>query len=122
MPATNIIRIPRLPAAARRAGATSVRRCSANVFSVGFALDGLHLGNRGLQLLGRSQGVLVAERQTLGAEYHARCFLVVGHLRLDLPYERRKPPERDAVVLVAQSLNQVNRAQGDGFGGHGIAA
>ena len=40
MPATNIIRIPRLPAAARRAGATSVRRCSANVFSIGFALVG----------------------------------------------------------------------------------
>ena len=40
MPATNNIRIPRLPAAARRAGATSVRRCSANVFSVGFALEG----------------------------------------------------------------------------------
>lgn len=40
MPATNTVRIPRLPAAARKAGAVSIRRCSANVFSVGYALEG----------------------------------------------------------------------------------
>lgn len=38
MPAST--RIPALPAAARKAGATSITRCSAHVFSVGFAWDG----------------------------------------------------------------------------------
>ena len=39
MATTQTARIPRLPAAARKAGATCIRRCSANVFSVGFELD-----------------------------------------------------------------------------------
>jgi hypothetical protein len=40
VPATNTIRIPRLPTAARKAGATSIRRTSGNVFSIGYAFVG----------------------------------------------------------------------------------
>jgi hypothetical protein len=40
MPSTRTAtRIPRLPVAARKAGATCIRRCSGGVFSVGFELD-----------------------------------------------------------------------------------
>lgn len=41
------VRIPRLPAAARKAGATQIDRCSANVFVVGFKLHGDDLSQPG---------------------------------------------------------------------------
>jgi hypothetical protein len=37
---TSTIRIPRLPAAARKAGATSIERCDPWTFVVGFVLEG----------------------------------------------------------------------------------
>lgn len=37
------IRLPRLPAAARKAGATSIKRCSGRVFSVGYQIEGIDL-------------------------------------------------------------------------------
>jgi len=42
------IKLPRLPAAARRAGATTIQRCnSGNTFAVGFALVGTDISAPG---------------------------------------------------------------------------
>lgn len=40
MSRTDSVRLPRLPSAARKAGATSIKRCQGSTFAVGFALEG----------------------------------------------------------------------------------
>lgn len=58
MPAS--YRIPHLPAAARKAGATQIRRCSGNVFSVGYALVRAEDGSLDLRAPGNGPAVVAA--------------------------------------------------------------
>ena len=55
------IKMPRLPAAARKAGATQIARCGYRTFAVGFMQTG-----DDLDAPGRGQAVVDALRATLG--------------------------------------------------------
>lgn len=62
------IRIPRLPAAARKAGATQIARCSDRVFSVGFKIDG-EVESENLGRAGHGPAVAIALVKALGDSF-----------------------------------------------------
>jgi hypothetical protein len=92
--ATTTYRIPRLPAAARKAGATTIKRCSRAIFSVGFELEGSDFDAPGKgaavrDALARTFGVAAVEWGGRQARARSTCSAPCP-IRADLD-ERKRP-------------------------------